>query len=161
MYMELTTAAMIIGLGLSACTDHGEGRTAKNKIDTPTNPPMKNMLFTVEVPTTDLNRAIGFYESLLDIRIEEMDMGDTRMGILPSDEGTVSLVLVHGEGYVPSGDGTTAYLEAGEDLQPVLNKVLKHGGQVVVPKTEITPELGYFALFLDTEGNKVGLHSSR
>lgn len=120
---------------------------------------MKNLLWTVELPTADLKRAINFYQNMLGVSIEEIDMGETRMGILPSDEGTVSAVLVHGEGYVPSSEGTTAYMEAGEDMQRMLDKVVTSGGQVIVPKTEISPEMGFFALFLDSEGNKVGLHS--
>lgn len=49
---------------------------------------------------------------------------------------------------------------AGEDLQPMLDKIEKSGGEILVPKMEISPEMGYFALFIDSEGNKIGLHSS-
>ena len=119
------------------------------------------MLWTVEVPTTDLDRAITFYQHILDIRIDEVDMGNTRMGVLPGANGAAAVVLVNGEGYVPTQTGTLAYLEAGDDLQPILDKVSKHGGQVILPKTEISPEMGYFALFTDTEGNKLGLHSTK
>ncbi|MFT4146889.1 MAG: hypothetical protein QM644_20805, partial [Mobilitalea sp.] len=60
----------------------------------------------------------------------------------------------------PTTDGAVLYLNAGNDLQPMLDKVAQNGGQVIVPKTEISPEMGYFALFIDPEGNKLGLHSS-
>ena len=85
-------------------------------------------------------------------------MGDTRMGVLPADDGTVNMVLIHGEGYAPSAEGTLIYLNAGDSVQKLLDKVEPNGGQVIVPRTEISPEMGYFAMFLDTEGNRVGLH---
>jgi predicted enzyme related to lactoylglutathione lyase len=66
--------------------------------------------------------------------------------------------FVQGEGYTPSTEGSVVYLNAGEDLAVALAKVEGAGGQVLVPKTGIG-ENGFMAFFLDTEGNKVGLHS--
>ncbi len=71
----------------------------------------------------------------------------------------VSWVIVKGEGYEPSSDGVIIYLNGGDNLQLILDKVETNHGQIVVPKTLIGEENGYFALFLDTEGNKIGLHS--
>lgn len=59
----------------------------------------------------------------------------------------------------PSADGTVAYLNTGDDLQVVFDKIVANGGEMVVPKTDISPEMGFFAMFIDTEGNKLGLHS--
>jgi len=120
---------------------------------------MKNLISIVEIPTTDFPRAVKFYQTILDISIEEVDMAGTQMGLLPGDEGTVNVALVKSNDYAPSSDGTVVYLNAGNDLQPTLDKIVLHGGQVIVPKTEISPEMGFFALFFDTEGNKLGLHS--
>lgn len=120
---------------------------------------MKNLISIVEIPTADFSRAVKFYQTILDISIEEVDMAGTQMGLLPGDEGTVNVALVKSNDYAPSSDGTVVYLNAGNDLQPTLDKIVLHGGQVIVPKTEISPEMGFFALFFDTEGNKLGLHS--
>lgn len=60
----------------------------------------------------------------------------------------------------PRDNGTQVYLNAGHDLAPILVRIEAAGGKVVLPKTEITPEIGYMALFVDSEGNRVGLHSS-
>jgi len=68
---------------------------------------------------------------------------------------------VQGEGGVPSQNGTMVYLNGGDDLAPLLARVAQAGGQVVVPKTEIGSDFGFFAHFVDTEGNKVGLHSMK
>ena len=107
------------------------------------------------------DNSVKFYQTVLGIAIEEMEMDGNQMGVLPNDEGTVNVVLVKGNDYKPTTDGAVLYLNAGNDLQPMLDKVAQNGGQVIVPKTEISPEMGYFALFIDTEGNKLGLHSAQ
>lgn len=120
---------------------------------------MKNLISIVEIPVINFTKAVNFYKSVLGTDIEEAEMDGTRMGVFPSDGEVVSVVLVSGEGYVPTTDGATVYFNAGDDLQLVLDKVEPNGGQVLVPKTQISPEMGYFALFTDVEGNKLGLHS--
>ncbi len=120
---------------------------------------MNNLIAIVEIPTTDLHRAIAFYKAILEMEIEVAEMGEVKMGVFPVEEGAVNVVLAHGSDYTPTLDGPVLYLNAGDDLQPVLDRIQRHGGEVVVPKAEISPEMGFFALFIDTEGNKLGLHS--
>jgi predicted enzyme related to lactoylglutathione lyase len=120
---------------------------------------MKNLVSIVEIPTVDFSRALTFYQEILTIHIEETDMQGTQMGLFPGDGNAVSVVLINGEGYKPSTDGTIVYLNASDDLQIVLDRIEPNGGQVIVPKTEIDPETGFFAMFIDTEGNKMALHS--
>ena len=120
---------------------------------------MKNLVSIVEIPTNDFSRAVAFYQSILDIRIEETEMQGTQMGVFPSGGEVVSVVLIKGNEYKPSAEGTLVYLNAGDDLQVVLKKIEANRGRVVVPKTEISPEMGFFAMFIDSEGNKMGLHS--
>lgn len=122
---------------------------------------MRNLISIVEIPATDFSRAVQFYQSILGVVIEEAYMDGTQMGVLPSDGETVNVVLVKGNDYKPTSNGAVLYLNAGNDLQPMLEKVSQNGGQIVVPKTEISPEMGFFALFIDTEGNKLGLHSAQ
>ena len=62
--------------------------------------------------------------------------------------------------YNPSESaGPIVYLNANPDVQHVLDKIAAAGGKIVVPKTEISPEHGHMAIFIDTEGNRVALHS--
>lgn len=112
-----------------------------------------------EIPATDISRAITFYEKILDIDIEQMDMEGMKMGIFPYENQPVTGILVEMEGSVPSSNGSVIYFNAGNDLQLVLDKVEKNGGQLLVPKTMHADESGYFAILLDTEGNKIGLNS--
>jgi uncharacterized protein len=115
-----------------------------------------------EIPVTQFARAKGFYEKVLGTPIQTLEMGPTTMGMLSSDQEAVSGALVHspdGDAGVPSQSGTLVYLNGGNDLAPMLARVVPAGGKVLVPKTEIGNGFGFFAHFVDTEGNKVGLHS--
>ena len=120
---------------------------------------MKSHISLFEIPVTNLSRALFFYQEILDIHIEKMEMPGMEMGIFPYEEHMVTGVLMKGEGYNPSADGVTLYLNGGDNLQPILDKVEKNGGKILVPKTPHADENGFFALFLDTEGNKLGLNS--
>ena len=119
---------------------------------------MLNALNWFEIPASDINRAAKFYSTVLgaELEIAEMSPGYL-MAMLPSEDG-VGGALVQGEGYAPSKEGTVVYLNGGEDLALPLGNVEAAGGQVLVPKTDIG-ENGFFAYILDSEGNKVGLHS--
>lgn len=127
--------------------------------DNPTEPAMQHMINWFEIPAADFDRALRFYGAVLDAPLDTMDMDGARMGMFPSDGRNVSGAIVHGEDYVPGTAGALVYLSGGEDLSPALARVVAAGGTVIVPKTRISPEFGYFALFLDSEGNRVGLHS--
>ena len=120
---------------------------------------MKNLISIVEIPTVNFSRAVAFYQAILDISIEEIEMDGIRMGLFPNDGQNVAVQLVKGSELKPSIDGTIVYLNAGDDLQTVANKIEANGGEIVIPKTEIGPEMGFYAMFTDTEGNKLGLHS--
>lgn len=117
------------------------------------------MVSIVEIPVADFNRAVKFYSAVLGIAIEEVDMGGVQMGVFPGSDEVVNLALAKGDDYKPATGGPLIYLNAGNELQPILDKIEKNGGQTIVPKTEISPEMGYFALFLDSEGNRMGLHA--
>jgi uncharacterized protein len=113
---------------------------------------MANALNWFEIPVSNYTRAKSFYEKVLGITIETMEMGPTTMGMLSSDQNAVGGAIVHGDDGSPSKSGTLVYLNGGEDLAPMLARVQQAGGSVVVPKTEIGNDFGFFAHFLDSEG---------
>jgi len=121
---------------------------------------MKSILSFFEIPATDFARATAFYRAILDIDIVEMEINGLQMGLFPGDPETVSGAVITGGGYQPSAQGVIVYLNGGDDLQQVLDKIEPNQGKVVVPKTAIGQDMGFYALFNDTEGNKIGLHSS-
>lgn len=160
---KITVATVtILFIAFTSCNNKNVPNPEKIKVCKTTNQNqknMKNIVSIVEIATDDFSRAVKFYESILGITIEEIDMEGTQMGVLPSDGESVNVVLVKGNEYTPSSKGTVVYLNAGNDLQPMLDNIEKNGGQIIVSKTEISPEIGFFALFIDTEGNRIGLHS--
>lgn len=115
-----------------------------------------------EIPTTDLNRAQKFYETIFDMQMIPFDTPHFQMRMFPIENMmNVGGALSFAPGfYQPSStDGPLIYLNANPDVQIVLDKIEAAGGKIVVPKTEISPEYGHMAVFLDTEGNRVALHS--
>ena len=120
---------------------------------------MTNSLNWFEIPVSDFERAKLFYSMIYNYEMPEQMMGPTRMGFFPVDEGGVGGAIVHGDGSIPSQEGTLVYLNGGKDLSVVLDRVEKAGGKIILPKTKIDDEMGYYAIFTDCEGNKVALHS--
>ena len=98
---------------------------------------------------------------LFDYEMPEMTMGPSRMGFFPFDReaGGIGGAIVKVDDFLPARQGSLVYLRCGDDLAPVLSRVDDAGGKVLLDKTLIAPDIGYFATFLDTEGNKVALHS--
>ena len=120
---------------------------------------MENLINWFEIPATDFSRAVSFYKAILGLEIKEAEMFGSKMGFFPTDGTNVSGAIVQGEDYQPSTDGVVAYLNGGDDLQTVLDKVESNNGKVIVPKTQISPEMGYCGVFIDSEGNKMAVHS--
>ncbi len=120
---------------------------------------MNSFVSIFEIPATDIARAINFYQTILDIDIEKMDFPGMEMGLFPYEDQVVTGVLMKGEGYQPSSAGITIYLNGGTNLQIILDKVENNGGKILIPKTPHADESGFFAIFIDSEGNKMGLHS--
>lgn len=120
---------------------------------------MQNFINWFEIPASDIKRAVKFYQEILQIEITETEMMGMKMGFLPNDGKIVSGAIVQGEDYSPRTDGTLVYLNGGDDLDLPLKRIEPAGGKVLVTKTQISPEIGFFAMFIDPEGNKVALHS--
>ena len=124
---------------------------------------MQNAISWFEIPSTDLDRATKFYETIFQVSLFPMDMAQIRMRMFPVDDPSTGIggAVVFAEGfYQPSNThGPLLYLNANPDVQIVLDRVEAAGGKILVPKTEISPEYGHMGIFQDTEGNRIGLHS--
>lgn len=123
---------------------------------------MANAINWFEIPVNNFERAKSFYETVLDVEIQVMPHPVYKYGVIPADmqNGHVGGGLVEGEGFEPSSKGSLVYLNGGEDLAIPLAKVEKAGGRIVMSKTSIGGN-GFMAYFMDTEGNKVALHSMK
>ncbi|MBK9487151.1 MAG: VOC family protein [Chitinophagaceae bacterium] len=124
---------------------------------------MQNAISWFEIPTTDINRAQQFYETIFGITLIPMDMPNIKMRMFPLDDMMTQVggALVDSGGFhkASATDGPLIYLNGNPDVQHVLDKVVAAGGSIMVPKTEISPDYGFMAVFMDTEGNRVALHS--
>jgi uncharacterized protein len=123
---------------------------------------MKHAISWFEIPTIDLDRAVKFYESIFSLKLIPMDTPNLKMRMFPiEDMMNIGGALVYNaEFYKPSSsDGPLIYLNGNPDVQNILERVEKSGGKILIPKTEISPDYGYMAVIIDTEGNRIGLHS--
>lgn len=117
------------------------------------------MISWFEVAVTDMNRAKAFYEAVFEIEIKVMDFGGTLMGWFPKHEGYGATgTLIQDKNYKPSHEGTLVYFDS-ENVQNEIDRVETAGGKVLQGKTKISDEHGYMAVFTDTEGNRLALHS--
>lgn len=118
----------------------------------------RNLVNWFELPVTDLARARAFYERVLGIELQLQSMGQDQMAWFPMSQngpGTGG-ALIKARGYVPSYEGTLIYFSV-EQIEPVLERVEPAGGELIQPKQSLG-QYGFFALFQDSEGNRVGLH---
>lgn len=124
---------------------------------------MKNAISWFEIPTTDIERAKNFYETIFQITLAPLETDDFKMRMFPLDDpmNGVGGALVKTDGFhVPSAtDGPLIYLNGNPDVKIILDRVEAAGGKIMVPKTMISKEYGYMAVFIDTEGNRIALHS--
>lgn len=124
-----------------------------------------NVVGWFEIPVQNMERAMNFYESVFGLKLSRQKIEDIDMAWFPWVEnagGAGGSLVYHEEYYKPSTDGTLVYLTAfSGDLQNELNLIEKNGGQIIVPKTLITEEIGYMGIFIDTEGNRVAVHSMK
>lgn len=117
-----------------------------------------------EIPVNNFDRAKLFYETIFDYQMPENQMGPARMGFLLYDfknGGRGGAIVHYPERFTPVANGILIYLNCEPDLQPVLSRVPGAGGKIIEEKKEINPNLGFWALIEDSEGNRLALHSMK
>ncbi|WP_242094982.1 VOC family protein [Aestuariivivens sediminicola] len=122
----------------------------------------KNMIGWFEIPVSDMDRAKTFYETVFNIEISVHDLGGLLMGWFP-DRGEAhgaQGTLIKQDSYIPSKEGVLIYFMS-DDVQNELDRVVPAGGEIYQPKTQISPEYGYMGVFIDSEGNRIALHSKQ
>lgn len=122
---------------------------------------MVNTLNWFEIPASNFERATAFYSQVLDVQIHIDPSPNMQYAYLPGDpqKGLFGGAIASGANFAPAMTGTTVYLDGGADLSVPLGRVEAAAGKVILPKTAIGENRGYIALFIDSEGNKVGFHS--
>lgn len=121
---------------------------------------MFNAINWFEIPAQNFDRAVTFYNTILDVTLHREVFGGVPNGILPYERGNgVGGAVVSSDDYQPGRGGVVVYLNADGKLDAVLSRVEAAGGNIVMPKTSMEG-VGDFAWISDTEGNTVGLHQS-
>lgn len=133
------------------------GSTSGKKIK-PTK--LKNFISWFEIPALNFDQAVGFYNHIYGIQMETTTSNSHAMAYFPANGG-IGGAVVCGPGSNPNDNGPLIYLNGGDDLSKVLSKVEDAGGRIVMGKTLINEDNGYFAIFIDSEGNKLAIHSNK
>lgn len=124
-----------------------------------------NVVGWFEIPVTDMKRAIKFYEKVFGFKLSRHQMGPADMAWFPMvEEGIVApgSLIYFPDAYTTSKEGTLVYFTAfSGDLCEELSRVEGAGGKVLQEKRLITEEIGYYGLFLDSEGNRIAIHSRK
>jgi len=125
-----------------------------------------NVVNWLDLPVADTDRAKRFYETIFDIEMQtqyfeeiktEMTFFAPAPGVAEATPGKVSAALPQSGHAKAPADGAIVYINANPDIQIVIDKIESAGGKIVMPKTKMG--VAYVALFSDTEGNTLGLHS--
>ncbi len=123
---------------------------------------MKNNAVTwFEIPVASMDRAVKFYETVFGVKLYVDQFGPVLMGWFPHDPkkpGSSGSLVYNEDFYKPSTDGTLVYFSS-LDVAIEVGRIKDAGGKVIQGKTLISDDIGYMALFIDTEGNRVALHS--
>lgn len=121
---------------------------------------MKKLISFFEIPAADFPRAVKFYETILDLQLSVYECESEKMAFFPEENGKATGAVSWADsGFTPSKDGVLIHFEV-EDMEAALDKITGHGGRITRPRTKIECDgAGYFATFLDSEGNQLGLHS--
>lgn len=119
-----------------------------------------NAINWFEIPAADFARATRFYEQIFATALHvDSSFEGIRMAVFPHADASVGGAVVDMPQARPHADGVRVYLNGGDNLSTVLDRVEAAGGKVTLPKTFLRQEIGHIAMFADTEGNLIGLHS--
>ena len=120
---------------------------------------LKDFVNWFEIPVYDIHRAARFYGAIYNIDMQPDVSGKFAMALFPADKG-IGGALVAGPGCTPNATGVLIYLNAGTELDRILERVPAAGGRVIMSRTTISESAGAFALFIDSEGNRLALHEN-
>jgi hypothetical protein len=123
---------------------------------------MEHALDWFEIPVADMDRAIRFYESASASKLCREAFGGPgqELAVFPvKDEAAVKGALLSAPHAQPSAQGAIVYLNAAPAIDAWLDRAQRAGGKVLLGKTALPDGMGFIAHVLDTEGNRVGLHS--
>lgn len=120
-----------------------------------------NAAIYFEIPASDLNRAVRFYEAVFEVALERRIIDGYEMALFPWQEQAPGITgaLVKGDVYVPAKAGPILYF-ASENIDGTLQRAVAAGGKVLYPKKAVDAGIEV-AEFEDSEGNRIALQTRR
>ena len=128
---------------------------------------MDNTIVWADIPVTDLERAMKFYGAVLQTKFQQVE-GMEGIGLEAPPEQSpspdepqsfpVSFDLAVGENQKPSTDGCTIYLNSNGDPEGMIERAVAAGGKMLMPVADMGQMVGSIGFFLDSEGNRIGVH---
>jgi len=119
-----------------------------------------NTICWVDIPVANLDRAIRFYSAVLGAKVAKESVPGFEFGLLPHAQSNVSGCLCQTEDNRPSAQGPLVYLSVEGRLDDAIQTARESGGRIVQDKHQIGPH-GHRAIIVDSEGNRVALHSQQ
>jgi uncharacterized protein len=128
---------------------------------------MENTVVWADIPATDLDRAMKFYSAVMQRKFQRVEGMDGIAMEAPSEPSAppdpsqsypVSFDLAVGENQKPSTEGCTIYLNSHGDPEGMMKRAAEAGGKIVMPITDMGEMVGSIGLFIDSEGNRIGVH---
>lgn len=119
---------------------------------------MANQIVWCDIPVLELDRAVKFYSAVLGQPVKKQEFPGMTIGVLPHNDGEVGGCLFMSEEQKPTDKGVLVYLNANGRLDEAIATVVANGGKIVQAKHPIGP-FGFRAIIIDSEGNRVALHS--
>jgi len=120
---------------------------------------MKNLVAFFEIPATDFERAVNFYQGVFSVKLKVLDCEAEKTAFFSEEGGLCPGAISVAAGFKPSLDGVLISLNVA-DMEAVVFNIERLGGRLIQDKTKIEAEnRGYFSIFVDSEGNKIGLYS--
>lgn len=120
---------------------------------------MAHSFVWVDIPVHDLARALRFYSAVFGREVTQQDAGGFQFGLLPhGDNDVAGCLYVSPDDNAPSRTGPLLYLNVAGRMDAAVQAVTQFGGQVLQAPHPIGPH-GTRAMVLDSEGNRVALHT--
>lgn len=143
----LLFAAALVACGADQATDDTTQGAAA----------VANPVYHFEIPVTDMDRAVRFYQSVFGYELRRETIDGYEMAFFPRADGMpgASGALARGDVYVPSMSGAVIYFDV-PDIDPVLERAVAQGATILYPKKYIGAA-GYVAEISDSEGNRIAL----
>jgi predicted enzyme related to lactoylglutathione lyase len=119
---------------------------------------MANTFVWADIPVADMDRARKFYAAVLEAEVPLMDGADGDVALLPMEPGDASGDLVKSDRATPGAPGVTVYLDSKGDPEGMIERAVNAGGQLAMPVSDMGETVGFIGYFIDTEGNRIGVH---